>query len=647
MRRLSALVLERDERAVLFELGRLGCLELVRTAADDDLAPLVQHDKAEQLGRCDRLLTRAVELQRVWEPLPAAPASVPESLTLAEAEERQHRLEEHTAELVRRRDALQRRLRDLETSRQQAAPYCGPEVPLDQVQRGDFVHFVAGSLPAGHLERLQLDERVLLVALPIDQGRQPILAVTSRPAAAALEQALQQAGFERADLSALEGATPELVVEDLRREQLRAAQELEQVEGELRTLGAEATVALSEIEAWACRERRVLETQQDFLRTESAVLIRGWLAVDSVSDVSERLQGCTKGRCVLTTEGAEERGGAEVPVLLRHSRLLRPFEMLVAAYGLPRYGELAPTLFVAVSFVLMFGIMFGDLGHGTLLALGGWVGVLAGRSRTHRDMGVLLLFNGLSSAAFGLVYGSAFGIPHLRKFALWRDPLEGDPMMLMLLAVGLGVVLMSVGLWLNIVNRLRVGDWMEGVLGKFGLTGVVFYWGALLLVTQSPALQFQTWFTWACGVCLGVPVVAWAVKEPLALIRARRSGQGAASDGMMSALLESLVGAFEGVLLYLANTVSFVRLAAYAMSHAALLAATFALAAEVKRLAHDSAALGLAVIILGNLVAMVLEGIVAAVQALRLEYYEFFGKFFSGDGRPFKPFSLAASPGWR
>jgi len=97
---------------------------------------------------------------------------------------------------------------------------------------------------------------------------------------------------------------------------------------------------------------------------------------------------------------------------------------------------------------------------------------------------------------------------------------------------------------------------------------------------------------------------------------------------------------FEALLSYFANTVSFVRLGAYAMSHAALLVAAFMIAADVKHFSPGGTLLSVLVIILGNLVALVLEGIVASVQALRLEYYEFFGKFFSGGGQPFKPFRL-------
>ena len=113
-----------------------------------------------------------------------------------------------------------------------------------------------------------------------------------------------------------------------------------------------------------------------------------------------------------------------------------------------------------------------------------------------------------------------------------------------------------------------------------------------------------------------------------------------AGGGLLVAFAESLVGAFEAVLSYLANTISFVRLAAYALSHAALLVAIFSMATELKRFSVGGGLLCVLVIIVGNLGVIVLEAVIASVQALRLEYYEFFSKFFSGSGLAFAPFRL-------
>jgi len=260
-----------------------------------------------------------------------------------------------------------------------------------------------------------------------------------------------------------------------------------------------------------------------------------------------------------------------------------------------------------------------------------------------RDAGLLLLFGGLSSIAFGVVYGSYFGVPRLKRCALWHDPLEGDPMSLMQGAIGIGIVLISLGLALNIINRFRRGDVIGGLLDKFGVIGAVFYWGALALITQYAAIQSWGLATLAVVLFLVLPIAGWALKEPLEYFQSRHAGHSTEpGGGLFAAITESVVGAFEAVLSYFANTISFVRLAAYAMSHAALLMAAFMMAAEMKRLSVGANLLSVLVIIIGNVVAILLEGIIASVQALRLEYYEFFGKFFSGTGQPFRPFRLAA-----
>jgi V/A-type H+-transporting ATPase subunit I len=340
------------------------------------------------------------------------------------------------------------------------------------------------------------------------------------------------------------------------------------------------------------------------------VLVSGWLPAESAPTLEKLLQEVTVGRCALSV--TEPADAEDVPVLLRQPRVFRPFANLVNGFGLPKYREVSPTFFVAVSYLLMFGMMFGDVGHGLVLALAG-LGALWFTRR--RDIGVLLLCAGMVSAAFGWVYGSCFGLEWFKQFALWRDPLEGSPLDLLRIALGVGVAMISLGVVLNIINRFRQHDPVGAILDKFGIAGLVFYWGMLLWVTGQ--VRGSVW--------MALPVVAWVLKAPLE----RHAGE--------TGWFASAVEAFEGVVLYLANTISFVRLAAYAMSHAALLMAALAMAHEIQR---TSPAAGWLVIVAGNAAAIVLEGIIAAVQALRLEYYEFFNKFFPGEGRPFEPFRL-------
>ena len=213
---------------------------------------------------------------------------------------------------------------------------------------------------------------------------------------------------------------------------------------------------------------------------------------------------------------------------------------------------------------------------------------------------------------------------------------------LMLAAMGLGVVIISIGIVLNVINRFRKRDWIGGLLDSFGVVGALFYWGALGLILKYAALRERGLAGLAVTLVVAVPIAAWALREPLKLALARRAGRPARAAGFFEAAMESVVEAFEAALSYMANTISFVRLAAYAMSHAAVLMATFLLAAEVSKFSKGGGALSVLIIIAGNLVAILLEGVIAAVQALRLEYYEFFGKFFSGSGQAFTPFQLGA-----
>ena len=246
-----------------------------------------------------------------------------------------------------------------------------------------------GSLPAENLEKLQKEvgDNVVLLPLPKQKGRQPLIALTNRRDRLALESALQQAGFHHETLPAVEGATVDTLSEESHREQEHVAAELEQVNEEMRVLAAAAVRPLAEMEQLVNIERRLLEAEQNFPRTEAAVLLTGWIPAADAPALEQRLREITGGRCAIETTAPENLPEQQVPVLLRHPRLLRPFEMLVTGYGLPKYQELEPTLFVAISYVLMFGMMFGDAGHGAVLAIGGLIALLVGRTAKMRDVG--------------------------------------------------------------------------------------------------------------------------------------------------------------------------------------------------------------------------------------------------------------------
>jgi len=266
------------------------------------------------------------------------------------------------------------------------------------------------------------------------------------------------------------------------------------------------------------------------------------------------------------------------------------------------------------------------------------------------DLGAVLTFCGISGVVFGAVYGTFFGYEIGGESAPFFRPME-DPQLILLIAVGFGVAVISVGVILNIVNCLLSRRVADGLLDKFGLVSGVFYWGALGLaawglaggkVGLAPAV-----------LLIGGPLVILFLRRPAGMVasalRARQEVGAQESgreehEGPVIVVIESAVEVFETVLMYLTNTLSFARIGAFALAHAGLSFAIY----ELMHLAAGApggqvwAAL---IFVFGMLVTILLEGFIVMVQALRLEYYEFFNKFFRGQGRRFEPFDLRLAGG--
>lgn len=642
---LQAIILAQDERNVLKGLGELGAVHLTRTPSDVESITLTPTAWSNEFARYESLRSHIQEFRQLLEIPSVTHELLPQEMTLEEAEEGFRLLEEKGREPLEKRQRLIQRQKELSAQYDRISLYRGFDIPLTGLDQFSFLHFVTGNVPQQNVEVLlkRAGDNAALIPLSQHKGQQSIFAITTRDTWPVLEKQLQQAGFQHEMLPVMEGATVDTLLGDIEKEQNELSAELEAVNNTLRTIAVECALPLSQIETSIETEYRLLDARQKFSRTDATVMITGWIPADDVGALEDRVKEITGSRYILHTTSPDASTEDQVPVLLRHPRLLRPFEMLVSAYGLPTYREMEPTLFVALSYIVMFGMMFGDAGHGLVLALCGVLALSIGRSQKVRDFGILLLFAGISSIIFGIVYGSYFGIEELKKYAIWHDPLECDPMRLMYGAIGIGIVLISIGLILNVINHFQRGDLVGGLFDKFGLVGLLFYWGTLVLLIKGAAIQARG----LMGVCivlfLIIPLVGWAIKEPQEHLLKHRAGEHEeGGGGFLSAFMESCVEAFEAILSYLANTISFVRLAAYAMSHAALLFAAFMLAHVVKDFPYGWSIWSLVIIIIGNLIAIVLEGIIASVQALRLEYYEFFGKFFSGSGRPFEPFRLAS-----
>jgi V/A-type H+-transporting ATPase subunit I len=316
----------------------------------------------------------------------------------------------------------------------------------------------------------------------------------------------------------------------------------------------------------------------------------------------------------------------EPPTLLRPRDVVARFRPLVDAYGAARYADVDPTPFAAVSFVLMFGMMFGDTGHGLLLAA---LGLLFRRSRSPRLQGLRPLWpfavaGGVVAAGFGLLYGEAFGPTGIVP-TLWTRPLDA-PLRLLAVAVGAGALLLALSYGIGILNRWRESGPRAALVAPSGLAGLAVFSGGGVL---------------ALGVYLDVTPAALAgtaiaVGGVLLLFAGFAAEAGLSGAGVTQAVIEVL----DAVVRVGANVASFARLAAFGLMHAALGAVVLDGTRYLWRAGVGGAVAAIVLFAVGNAAAFALEALIASVQAMRLEYYELFSRVFAGGGEPFSPWRI-------
>jgi V/A-type H+-transporting ATPase subunit I len=657
---LRAVVLSRDERNVLRGLGDLGVVHTTKSEAGPETAPIDPPDNAAEMARCDALVERVDALLEAFnQPFDAtsdqdeANVPSPEPIALFEAERRVAAIEQALDSLTRRTAEAETRCTTVRTVVEQLSSFKQVNLPFSELGNFSFLHFAIGSMPSAKIDELrdELADNVVLLPLPRNESDSALVAVTSRTGRFAMETVLKKEGFKKETVVLDEGKTLNDLIAKSQEEAEAADRMLSDLALAKRGLAADHAGELRKMRASVIAEKSVLGAEEQFAHTAQTTLVTGWVPKPDAARVTDRLQEITEGRCAVETLAPEQVPDVKVPVLMRHSWFLRPFEMLVSGYGTPSYQDLEPTLFVAITYMLMFGMMFGDAGHGLVLLLAGLGIVFSSKRDKTRDVGTLVSLAGAASIIFGLIYGSFFGLESFQKYALWPGHksldhlVQTEPMAIITLAIATGIAVISIGVILNIVNRVRKRDWRGGLFGGFGIIGALFYWGVIGLILKFAAIRSHGLVLAAIGLFIVLPLVVWILYLPISQAirnRRQRKAEGAhgEEEGLGMSIVESAIEAFETVLSYMSNTVSFIRIAAYAMSHAAILMATFVLADKVVGANAGGGVPRLIVIIIGNLIAIILEGIIAAVQAMRLEYYEFFSKFFSGGGEEFKPFKL-------
>ena len=537
---------------------------------------------------------------------------------LAAMAERAARIKETVAALEEKLTALSR--------------FAPADFDLCELNSMRFTKFRTGSLPQRRFEKLaaaDTDGRMIVLPCSEDAGRTYFAVFSPARYAEKTDRLLDDLGFEEADLPAdvasvaaeCEKIRERIALYKKENEDNEAARrEFFDAEGE--RLGAAVRTLREEAEQEAVRAYASFD--------EDSFTLSGWVPRDEADRVKAAL---ARAGDFTVKFGAPDDLSGTPPVLLKNPRVFSPFSFFVEMFGTPAYGEVDPTPFVAITYIVLFGVMFGDLGQGLAVSLVGW---LMWRIKK-MQLGRILIRCGFSSAFFGLIYGSVFGFEHVLDpvyhalFGLEEKPIEvmapATAGTIIYAAVGVGVALVSVAMLINIFVCARRRDLGGLLFSPNGLPGLVFY-GAVAGGMGSLLLFGQSVFSVPYVICLIVlPLILIFLREPLTAL-VTRSGEKIEWGNYLA---QSFFELFESVLSYVTNTMSFLRVGAFVLVHAGMMTVVFTLANM------SSGVAWWIIVAVGNVVVTAIEGLLVGIQVLRLEFYEMFSRFFEGGGRPFVP----------
>jgi len=550
-----------------------------------------------------------------------------------------------------------KRLELLESQLRQLEPIADVNYEVGTLRNSSYLHSILGVIEADKVERLQTSlGRVPHVFFTLkDDPKKPIVWLLGpRSASDNLERAAKSAFLNPLSLPDELNGTPEQVTAALKTEADISRQRISELEATLNKLAEKYKAELEKL-LWDVHISRVMaDSIVRFGQLRHTYVVVGWVPTDAFENLTMRLKQASPEILIEAIPTSRSGHHSGVPVALMNNKWLKPIQELLTTYGRPSYGELDPTLLMALTFPILYGAMFGDLGQGLVLML---VGVLAHNRifmKGLQSLGLLLVYCGFFASVFGIFYGSIFGFEghlieqylHFQFEPMWMSPLD-NILSILGIAIDAGIVILLLGYLLGLFNSIRSQDWAHFWFGHTGVVTLIFFTSFLALLGG---------FLGSTPIAPKVAVAIGKLPLPFALLAGvfglgvmfsgflrnlveghRPLIDGSGVGGFMMFLVQSFMDLFETLISMLSNTLSFVRVGAFAVAHGGLSLAFF-------KLAGDSPTPGFWItLLIGNIFIIGFEGLIVYIQTMRLHYYEILGKFFHGGGMRFEPLQLNPS----
>ena len=665
MIQLFAIVLGKDSQCVTEALLREGVLQFINVSEVDGEKPgnMPEAKPEVSLTEISDLRKRIEVFLHTGGIIPSAPneTDLTNRISVNLENEKKH-LDKIAAEresLRERQRAIQQEILKLEDIRKQVELYGIGLSDIPFHGKHSFISMQTGNLPVLKAKQLEDDLRdvpSLNIALGREKDIAHYLMISMKRDTEQINKILAKVGWTEIELPDELQSVKEDVFKELSVKLEKLTTEQKKLETKANNLVKREEKYLREV--WV--NLRVNELfyviQTNFKSSSRTVIFSGWLPLSKKEKLTQTIKRASKNRCYLEWNEAESKDtiGDEVPVQFNNPKIFAPFQMLVSNFGIPKYGTIDPTPFVMPVYLLMFGLMFPDVGQGLILVLLGVLGAYLLKKNEAKkglyDLTWLIIWCGFSSILFGALFGSFFGTGLFKP--LWFDfhgiisghssenSVIKDVFDILSITLYFGISVISLGLLFNWINMIRTGRWMELFFDKGGILGGWIYAGGIFIASYMVGHNYKEF---PPGIILfvlvGLPSLLIFIKEPYHYLK-HTSGHSDKKFNIfmiLTFLMQWIVELLEIFSGYLSNTLSFMRVAGLGIAHVCLMIAFFTLAEMT------SGIMSVLILILGNILVIGLEGLTAGIQALRLNYYEFFTKFFHGTGKLYTPISLGNS----
>lgn len=556
-------------------------------------------------------------------------------MTLPAAQECIDTIEDEISSLVEQEHTAKENISQYEQAIIQLKHLAGLDSNFDNIFACQYVKVRFGRLPYDSYPKLSYYENKTFFFFPFDNDKKYYWGVYFAPAStiAEIDEIFTSLYFERMRVPDYAHGTPEVATANINALLSDEKKNLEEIRKQIAGVTEEYGERLNEIYSFLQFHNAVYNLRKYVATYNDRFYAVGFVPDSKKQEFVSSFNSLESVDVVANPDDADP--SLDPPVKLKNNWFTRPFEQFVQMYSLPSHRDVDPTSFFAITYTLLFGVMFGDLGQGLLIAL---IGIVLSKWKK-MNFGKILTRIGISSAIFGTAYGSVFGYEHLldpmfHALGFAEKPIEvfdsNMTNILLLGAIAIGVLLIVISIGINIYTGFRAKDYESAIFGNNGIAGLIFYLAAAFAIVDMMVLHIGVL---NAGYILGLlvlPLLLIFFKGPLAKLMARRKDimEG---QSIGEFIIENFFELFEYVLSYLSNSMSFLRVGGFILSHAGMMAVVMSLSEMVGSVGSPF------VVVIGNLFVMALEGLIVGIQVLRLEFYEIFSRNFEGNGKPFEP----------